>query len=133
MCIKTLLLSSALALGSLALPASADDGVRFVVRHDGHHADGRHADGRHADGRHAGGRHAGRRHADAWHGYWRGSRHDDRSYAAHRYRHYVRPYLGYLWTHHRYLSAYAQGHATAPGHGHGRDRGHRMTNDFVEM
>lgn len=100
MWIKTLMLSSALALGWLALPASADDGVRIVVaRGGGHHAVGRHSDARH--------------------GYRPGSRHYDSSYAAHRYRHYVRPYVGYLWTHHRYLRPFAFGHARARRYIHG--------------
>jgi hypothetical protein len=74
MWIKTLLLSAVLAVGAVAVPASADDGVRITVHKVG----------------------------VSHRGY-------DASYAAHRYRHYVRPYMGYLWTHQLYLRPY--GHA----------------------
>ena len=103
MLMKTLMLSSVLAFGTLAVPAGADDGIRIVVRGGGHHGD------------HHGGP------------YYLHSRPYDRSYAAHRYRHYERPYAGYLWTHHRYLRHSLPDHRRSQGHdrgqGPGRGRG----------
>ena len=101
MWMKTLMLSSVLALGTLAVPAGADDGIRIVVRGGGHHGD-----------------HHGRP-------YYRHGRPYDRSYATHRYRHYVRPTAGYLWTHHRYLRHSLPDYARGRGHDRDQGPGHR--------
>ncbi len=94
MWMKTLLFSGALALGSLAVPASADDGIRIVVSGGGHYGD-----------------HYGR--YDRFYVAHR-YRHYVRPF---------RPFSGYRWTqHHRYVHDYR--YAPVHIDLRGRHRGH---------